>query len=589
MADLEHELLAALTSAPASNTTARRSTRCSRSASTSLRPSFLRMIADILRFNRETPRAAAAGSDDTLTLGEYLERARLLARVPRALHRADGHGDLVGHANRRCWRSRRASSSTSSSSTASSTSNDRPQWQAIKGGSREYVRKLTAPLPPSHPPRTPVQGVRRTADEVMVRTARGRRRALRLRVLRLPQRPGAAAAGAIRRRPSARSSARSPTRRTKRCCTPTRACCRARRSRAPRGTIHLLDTRDNVKRDRVALTYDMNMLQTLDAPVRFLVTLNRDGGHRSRARHPAPSTYHHPVYHRPASRRRSGAREISGVNRTFYCGAYWRYGFHEDGVVSAEWALEGVRARRTRDARAQPVPRWRAPSDRMKSALYTGWVRHRRFGPAQNRFRYRLFMSYLDLAELPQLFDGRWFWSARRAGASPGSGARIFTATRERAARRRRCAISSTQRTGARPRGPDPPAHAPALLRLLLQPRELLLLLRRGRPTRRDHRRGDHEHAMEGASRLRAAGRRGARDAARALALSASRSSSTSRRSCPWTCATTGDFGAPGNGLHVHMENWRDGAAAFDATLDPAARRDRARPRWPRALHPAFR
>ena len=32
--------------------------------------------------------------------------------------------------------------------------------------------------------------------------------------------------------------------------------------------------------------------------------------------------------------------DISGVNRTFYCGAYWRYGFHEDGVVSAEWALE---------------------------------------------------------------------------------------------------------------------------------------------------------------------------------------------------------------------------------------------------------
>jgi hypothetical protein len=50
----------------------------------------------------------------------------------------------------------------------------------------------------------------------------------------------------------------------------------------------------------------------------------------------------------------------------------------------------------------------------MKSALYTGWIRHRRFGPARNAFRYRLFMSYIDLAELPGLFDGRWFWSARR-------------------------------------------------------------------------------------------------------------------------------------------------------------------------------
>jgi uncharacterized protein len=50
----------------------------------------------------------------------------------------------------------------------------------------------------------------------------------------------------------------------------------------------------------------------------------------------------------------------------------------------------------------------------MASALYTGWIRHRRFGPARNAFRYRLFMSYIDLAELPGLFDGRWFWSARR-------------------------------------------------------------------------------------------------------------------------------------------------------------------------------
>jgi uncharacterized protein len=48
------------------------------------------------------------------------------------------------------------------------------------------------------------------------------------------------------------------------------------------------------------------------------------------------------------------------------------------------------------------------------SALYTGWVRHRRFTPVENSFRYRLYMTYLDLAELPELFDPFWFWSARR-------------------------------------------------------------------------------------------------------------------------------------------------------------------------------
>jgi DUF1365 family protein len=49
-----------------------------------------------------------------------------------------------------------------------------------------------------------------------------------------------------------------------------------------------------------------------------------------------------------------------------------------------------------------------------QSALYTGFIRHRRFGPRGNAFRYRLFMAWLDLGELPGLFDGRWFWSARR-------------------------------------------------------------------------------------------------------------------------------------------------------------------------------
>jgi DUF1365 family protein len=50
----------------------------------------------------------------------------------------------------------------------------------------------------------------------------------------------------------------------------------------------------------------------------------------------------------------------------------------------------------------------------MRSAIYEGWVRHRRREPRPHDFRYRLFMMYLDLAELPEVFDGRWLWSARR-------------------------------------------------------------------------------------------------------------------------------------------------------------------------------
>jgi uncharacterized protein len=50
----------------------------------------------------------------------------------------------------------------------------------------------------------------------------------------------------------------------------------------------------------------------------------------------------------------------------------------------------------------------------MQSALYSGWVRHRRYAPTAHAFRYRIFMMYLDLAELPQLFEPYWLWSARR-------------------------------------------------------------------------------------------------------------------------------------------------------------------------------
>lgn len=50
----------------------------------------------------------------------------------------------------------------------------------------------------------------------------------------------------------------------------------------------------------------------------------------------------------------------------------------------------------------------------MHSAIYYGWLRHRRFAPRQHAFRYPLFLLYLDLAELDKVFRGRWLWSTRR-------------------------------------------------------------------------------------------------------------------------------------------------------------------------------
>ena len=50
----------------------------------------------------------------------------------------------------------------------------------------------------------------------------------------------------------------------------------------------------------------------------------------------------------------------------------------------------------------------------MESCIYEGQVRHTRTTPVLHRFKYRVFMMYLDLDELPALFEKRWLWSAKR-------------------------------------------------------------------------------------------------------------------------------------------------------------------------------
>jgi len=91
--------------------------------------------------------------------------------------------------------------------------------------------------------------------------------------------------------------------------------------------------------NRAILTYDMNILQTITAPVEFCVTLNRKSGIDER-KVLGTYEYHHPVYQRNAPSVQKRHKEISGRNRTHYCGAYWGYGFHEDGVKSAISACE---------------------------------------------------------------------------------------------------------------------------------------------------------------------------------------------------------------------------------------------------------
>jgi uncharacterized protein len=86
--------------------------------------------------------------------------------------------------------------------------------------------------------------------------------------------------------------------------------------------------------DSVAVSYNMNILQGIRSPETFCVSLNMDQS-IDESKVLARFTYDHPVYTADAVNAQKRWHEISGKNRTHYCGAYWGFGFHEDGVKSA--------------------------------------------------------------------------------------------------------------------------------------------------------------------------------------------------------------------------------------------------------------
>ena len=309
-------------------------------------PRFLRMIADILRFNRQSLELLAPvgtpGHPDpqgTLTLGEYLRRGgysrvftdRYILPMGRAIWSATGDGMLefparffVDFFDRHGFLN----------------VDDRPTWRTVSGGSREYVRRLTAPFAGSIRLSTPVRRVRRDADGIWI-TSSGSNAAgsgveerfdhvffachsdEALAMLADPSEAERQILGAF---PYQENAAVLHTDR--------RMLPRTPLARAA-WNYHLLDP----DRSRVALTYDMNVLQSIEADATFMVTLNRDPD-IDPAKVLGRYTYHHPVYTPAAVAAQAQRRQISGSRGTYYCGAYWRYGFHEDGVVSGLWALE---------------------------------------------------------------------------------------------------------------------------------------------------------------------------------------------------------------------------------------------------------
>ncbi len=296
-----------------------------------VRPSFYAMVRDILRFNREAV-VDIGRAQQSLALGEYLASRNYgagfinhyLVPMAAAIWSSEPLAvlDMPAHFLVRFFKNH-----------GLLQLEDRPQWRVIQGGSREYVKRLVRGHRESIRLNTPVRSIRRFPNHVEIVTERDGREEFdyvfvachsdqALRMLADPTNVEVGVLGAIRYQDNE-------------AVLHTDDAVLPRRRRAWAAWNYFVPE-DN--RGHVAVSYNMNILQDLDAKRTYVVTLNDDSRIRP-DRVVRRIQYQHPTYTRETVLAQARHAEVN-CDRTFYCGAYWRNGFHEDGVVSALNAID---------------------------------------------------------------------------------------------------------------------------------------------------------------------------------------------------------------------------------------------------------
>ena len=293
-----------------------------------VRPRFLRMLSDLLRFNREASRLAETGATVTGTLGEFLDargygrEVRELYLIPMAaciwstpatqinrfpmqtfLHFCANHGLLAV--------------------------SNRPQWRTVKGGSREYVRRIVAELPDVRLS-TPVHQVRRFPDRVELATDRGTERFDQVvlathtdQSLAMLEQPSVEERAVLKAIPYQANRAVLHT--------DERLLPRRRRAWA---SWNFHAPTPELSDEPVSLTYLINRLQPLPFTSPVMVSMNPVEAPRD-DRVLASFDYHHPAFLEGSDEAKHRVASLQGRSRTWFCGAWTRYGFHEDGLLSA--------------------------------------------------------------------------------------------------------------------------------------------------------------------------------------------------------------------------------------------------------------
>jgi predicted NAD/FAD-binding protein len=289
------------------------------------------MISDILRFNKTSPELLASGNE--IKLGDYLKQGHYSQKF------IDNYIIPMGSA---IW-------STEARQMLDFparffvrffhhhgmlTVNNRPQWLTITGGSASYVSALTKSFKDNIRLNTPVENVRRLANSVLIKPKYSDEETFdyvffachsdqALKLLSDKTVAESEILGAIPYQENTIFLHYDASLMPKRKLT------------WAAWNYHVT----NPHAEQVAVTYNMNILQNLDSKEPLLVTLNH-----TKLINPAKVIkrlkYMHPIYTLAGAAAQARHAEISGKNRTGFAGAYWRNGFHEDGVVSAIEAIK---------------------------------------------------------------------------------------------------------------------------------------------------------------------------------------------------------------------------------------------------------
>lgn len=299
---------------------------------------FWRMIGDVRRFQREAPELLRPDADPEISLGDYLEANgysrgfidHLLVPQASAVWSADPQ---------QMWEFPARFLVRFFHNHGMLALRDRPTWHTVTGGSRSYVRRVVEPLRDRLHLGAPVVQVTRDEQGVLVTPAGHEPLRFDEVVLALHAPQALKVLGDGATDDERRILGAFPYSENETVLHTDETLLPRRRAAWASWNYHLLPEPTG----RTVITYHMNRLQALAPGREYCVTLNRTE-RIDPAKILATMTYHHPIFTPAGMAAQEDHGVISGQHHTHYAGAYWRWGFHEDGVFSGARVAEALGA-----------------------------------------------------------------------------------------------------------------------------------------------------------------------------------------------------------------------------------------------------